>query len=171
MTLAVARRPVPGSEPAFESWVHGIVEAASTFPGHQGASILRPAPSRPEYLILLRFASVADLQRWQRSESCARWVARGEELTAGPAQVRELHGLEAWFDAGASQGPPRWKMAILTFVALYPALVFATLALAPVIGTWPTPLRLLATSLILVPLMTWVLMPVASRLARSWLHP
>jgi uncharacterized protein len=170
VTLSVTRRPRPGQQAAFESWIHDVIEATSAFPGHQGASVVRPAPGRPEYLILVRFATPADLQRWRSSEACREWVAKADAISEGPAEVRELHGLEAWFEGNSAAAPPRWKMAVLTWIAIYPALILVSLALAPVLGTWPMPLRLLLMTLILVPLMTWVLMPALARAARRWLH-
>lgn len=170
VTLAVARRPKPGKEAALEAWIHGVVEEAAAFDGHQGGSVVRPGPGRPEYLILLRFATAGALEAWRRSKSCRAWVAKADEITEGPAHVRELRGLEAWLEGGSPTAPPRWKMAILTWIALYPLLLGVVVALSPVVSDWPISLQLLVTTVILVPLMSYVLVPAMTRVARPWLH-
>ncbi len=169
VTLAVARKPRAGKASELEGRIHDLVEAAATFSGYQGASVVRPAPGRPEYLLLLRFATEADLRRWRSSKTCRELVAKANAITDGPSEVRELHGLEAWIDVGNAPAPPRWKMAVLTWIALYPSLVATTLAVSPLIGDWPVPLQLLVTTAALVPVMTWGLMPAMTWLARAWL--
>jgi antibiotic biosynthesis monooxygenase (ABM) superfamily enzyme len=70
---------------------------------------------------------------------------------------------------GEVRHPPRWKLAIVTWFALFPSLLVVSYALAPFVERWPRALQLLMTSAILVPLMTWILLPAMTRAARPWL--
>ncbi len=77
--------------------------------------------------------------------------------------------------------PPKWKMALLSILAIYPLL----LIVLPLMGTVfdiPYPsvpitigsefvVRTLVTAVILVTLMTWVAMPFLTKLFRGWLYP
>jgi uncharacterized protein len=45
------------------------------------------------------------------------------------------------------------------------------IATAPLIGSLPVVPRLAITTLITVPVMTWVVMPRVTRLLRGWLYP
>ena len=77
--------------------------------------------------------------------------------------------------------PPKWKMALLIILAIYPLL----LIVLPLMGTvFDIPylsvpitigsefvVRTLVTAVILVTLMTWVAMPFLTKLFRGWLYP
>src|SRR5262249_1563239 len=63
--------------------------------------------------------------------------------------------------------PPPSKMAVLTWAAIFPLITLVVLASAPLIGSWPLVPRLAVTTLVTVPVMTWVVMDdIASDLAQ-----
>lgn len=68
-------------------------------------------------------------------------------------------------------GPPRYKRAIVIWIALYPAVVAALSMLRPVIGEWPIPLQALVLTTIIIPTAVWVLIPIVERCLRTWLEP
>lgn len=173
VTLVVAREVKPGAEAAFEAWAHGILAAAAAFPGHLGASVLRQGASRREYVLVVRYATFEDLRRWQESDVCRRHVEACAPLIAGPAHLQTSTGLEAWFELPDRPGtppPPKWKMALTTFLGIYPLIVGLSYLLGPRLADLPIPLRTLAMSGLLVPLMTWVVMPRLTQLLRGWLY-
>lgn len=67
--------------------------------------------------------------------------------------------------------PPRWKFAILVWLAIYPALTLLLWILGPEIRDWPLPLRTLALTVVLVPAMVFVLLPAVRRLLARWMEP
>jgi antibiotic biosynthesis monooxygenase (ABM) superfamily enzyme len=69
------------------------------------------------------------------------------------------------------KGPPRWKFAILVWLAIYPALTLLLWIVGPEIRSWPLPLRTLALTVVLVPSMVYVLLPALQRLLGWWLRP
>ena len=69
----------------------------------------------------------------------------------------------------ANAQPPRYKQAILTWLGVYPALTVTLAALGPTMEGWPLPLRTLLVTLLLVPVLTWVIFPLLRRLLGSWL--
>ena len=173
VTVIFKRRARPGREADFEAWVAGITRAAMRFPGHRGADIIRPAGrAHPEYAIIFRFERYADAEAWEASAVRAEWVERVGALTVGEAEIQRVSGLEFWFTppAGAAP-PPRWKMAVVSFLALWPLNVLTNLALAPIIGGWPLPARALVVVGLLVPAMAYVVMPWLTRLLAFWLYP
>jgi antibiotic biosynthesis monooxygenase (ABM) superfamily enzyme len=173
ITLIFHRRVKAGREADFEAWVHAITEAALKFPGHRGADIIRPAGQRREYAIIFRFDSYEQARAWEESDVRAQWVERVGALTEGEAQIQRVSGLEFWFTppAGATAAPPRWKMAVVTFFALWPLNVAANMLLAPWLGEWPLLLRAFISLALLVPLMTYAVMPWMTRLFSGWLYP
>ncbi len=71
----------------------------------------------------------------------------------------------------AQQGPPRYKIAVLTWIALYPTITFFSWLLT-LLRPFdpPLPLRTLVLTALLVPAMVFVLMPALTRLLEPWLH-
>ena len=172
VTVVVRHRIRPGKEDAFEDWLRGITRDMLGFDGQQGFNVVRPAGSgNSEYLVFFRFDTFGHLETWEASETRRRWLERLAPLAVHPP-TRERHtGLEVWFTppAGGAQ-PPRWKMVAVTLLALYPLLLLVNLTLLPLLEGWPLPLRVLASSGLLVCLMTYGAMPMMTRLFARWLY-
>lgn len=66
-------------------------------------------------------------------------------------------------------GPPKWKMAVVTWIGIYPTLAVFLTGTAEVLGSFHPLLRLLLNTLMIIPLMTWVIMPLLMHLMRGWL--
>ena len=67
--------------------------------------------------------------------------------------------------------PPRYKQAIVVWLAIYPTITVILLLLGPTLERLPIPLRTLALTALLVPLMVYVLVPALNRLLHRWLAP
>ena len=66
--------------------------------------------------------------------------------------------------------PPRWKTTVLIWLWIYPALTVVLWLIGPAIQGWPLPVRTLVMTVVLVPLMVYVLLPVLNRLLASWMR-
>jgi hypothetical protein len=67
-------------------------------------------------------------------------------------------------------GPPRYKLAVLTWAGAYGVITLLLALLGPVIASWPLVLRTLLLSVTMVVALTWVIMPRLTRLFGGWLH-
>ena len=67
--------------------------------------------------------------------------------------------------------PARWKMAIVTSIAIYPLLVVLIPLFRPVTSGQPNSIAVIPVILVAVPLMTWVMVPLLTWLLRNWLVP
>src|SRR5262245_59483199 len=65
--------------------------------------------------------------------------------------------------------PPRWKMVVVTLLAIYPLISLVQLLLVPLLEDLPSPVRTLVTSVLLVCLMTYLVMPLMTHLFSGWL--
>jgi uncharacterized protein len=169
------RRMVPVDKaPQFERLLHDVIDAARGFAGHLGVDVLRPDGGGC-YEILFRFSGHAQQQAWMDSEQRHLLVARIDELLGAgtEAETRTVDGWEGWFVSPgyAPPTPPkRWKMAVLTLGALYPIVLVLSIVLRPVSHGWPLPAGLLLSLGLTIPVMTWLVMPVLTTAAGSWLR-
>jgi uncharacterized protein len=172
VTTTVTRRVKPGHEKAYEEILEGLIAAATGFPGHLGVEVFRPDAPGGDYRTVYRFDSAEHLRAWLDSPEHAAWLARAEPHAAGPMQSRYLTGLESWFTLPSQPGapPPPWKMALLTWVTIFPLITGVILALNPLLEGFALVPRLALTTAATVPLMTWVVMPRITRLLRRWLY-
>ena len=175
VTVLYSRRVKPGREADFEAWARGIVAAARQFPGHLGASVL-DAPGSREYHILFTFADRRSLRAWLDSDERRRWLVRVGELLEADRGLQQLTGLETWFKLPGSnvptmKPPPRWKMWLVSLVAVYPLVLAFQVLVVPRMARLPLPLRALVFPLVLLTLMTFVVMPMVTRALRRWLGP
>ncbi len=171
--VAIAHRVKPGYEAEFEAAVRGVTLAASTFPGYLGSEVLYPQTRRGEWRVIMRFDTLAHLQEWEKSPVCQGWIARAEALAELP-KVSRVNGLEAWFnlpEASNMPPPPKWKTAIVSAVGLYPVNSVLPPLLRPITSSLPGWLATLISISIMMPLMTWVVMPQVTRLFKGWLYP
>jgi uncharacterized protein len=62
-------------------------------------------------------------------------------------------------------------MWLVSLVAVYPLVLLFQWALAPLVERLPLPVRAALFPLVLLTLMTFVVMPLVTRVLRSWLGP
>lgn len=172
VTMVVTRDVVPGRERDFDEWVHLIVSEAVRF-GGLGASVITPDASMPTHrVVVCRFANEDSVRVWEGSEEHDRLMQEGEEFST--PHLQRATGLETWFTLpgeGAMVPPPRWKMALVTLIGIYPPVVVLLALVVPRVEAWPLLARAAVIPLVLVPLLTYVIMPLLSRLLRYWLYP
>lgn len=65
--------------------------------------------------------------------------------------------------------PPRWKFAVMVWIAIYPTITLVSLLIGDYIKNLPLPLKTLIMTGILVPLMVFVLLPFLGKILGSWL--
>jgi antibiotic biosynthesis monooxygenase (ABM) superfamily enzyme len=175
VTTTVTRRVKPGHEPFYDQFLAGINAAASRFPGHLGVEVFRPQTATAgEYRIVYRFDTGEHLRAWLDSDERAAWLERAEPHVMGPMRSRFVTGLETWFtlpDRPGAPPPPPYKMALLTWLTIFPLITLVVIALDPLLEKLDLVPRLAVTTAVTVPIMTWLVMPRITRLLRGWLYP
>ncbi len=175
VTAVASRRVKPGREWEFEEWISGIRAAANKFPGYLGSEVLRPSGSKDgEYLIIFRFDHASNLHAWENSEERRRWLDKSRPLLHEKEKVHVLTGLETWFTLPFKAGepaPPRYKMAAVTWLAVFPVVTVIFSLFGQWLNMLPIVLRTLLFTVVMVTLMTYVIMPRMTRLFSFWLYP
>jgi len=165
-----------GNEKDFEQWAHEITEAVSHFEGHLGSNWIRTSSSAREYIVILKFLDFQDSNRWLNSPIRKRLIKKVIPLVKQnkPDRLQNVTGLETWFTLPGHmtmKPPPRWKMVIATMIGIYPIGLIYQAYLVNDIRALPLLLRPIALSLILTPILTYVIMPQLTKLLRRWLYP
>lgn len=175
-TIFATAFPAPGKEPQWEQAIGELIRASSTFPGYQGSIFLRPdSPERPHYRVITKFDTTENLRRWYDSEERQEKVSRLEPLQRQPAEIQHLTGFETWFtppaDSLAISTPPKYKMFVIVWLAVYVTVLPAIAILKP----WTTELPQFFASALLaaitVAMMTWFVLPFLTWLFNAWLYP
>jgi hypothetical protein len=169
--IAITRRVRPGCEAEFQAALKEFFQTSFAHGGVLGASMLAPLPGSDsrEFGILRTFADEAERNAFYDSPMFKAWEERARTLTEGEAEYRQLHGLEAWFRSPHNP-PPRWKMAAATLLGVYPTSLFLGATVGGAVHAWPSPARSLVIAGCMVALLTWVVMPLVTRLLHGWLH-
>ena len=168
--IVIERLPRQGAEEGLRMWAEQFVAEASRAPGHEGGSVLSGRGGR--HLILLRFASASALEAWQRSPGYESLLLEAEAVSTAGDESQVRSGLETWFtlpDKPTPMKPPaRWKMALLTWLALLPMVI----ALAYIFAPLQLPFLVNATVSTAIPvvMLTWVVMPRLTRVLYGWLY-
>ncbi len=169
--VAITRKIKPGAEAEFQAALKDFFTTSFGHAGVQGASMLVPPPgsSSPEFGILRTFANAQERDAFYASPMFKTWEDRIKPLTEGEPVHRQLTGLEAWFRSPQNP-PPRWKMAIATYLGVVPVIMGLSLTLGPLIRSWNFVVNNLVFNACVVVLLTWVVMPLIIRILNRWLH-
>lgn len=183
VTVSITRTVDPARISESSVWVQEGMDRASRYPGFLGSGWVRASESSGNWHILYRFSNAWRLDAWESSAERMDWLNAGRDLVLH-SRAEKRTGIEAWFDtpqtspgstdAGASAGPPlRWKQTAAIWLGLCPLnLGFALIADA-VIPDWENVamvIKVFASTTILTPVMAYLVLPVITRMLRTWLH-
>ncbi|HLO47346.1 MAG TPA: antibiotic biosynthesis monooxygenase [Kamptonema sp.] len=175
VTAVICQFVKPGLESAYEEWVAGISAVARGFEGHCGVSIIRPTKEiESEYVIILRFDRYSHLRTWMESDTRKEWIEKAKMLVRKSENVQLMTGLETWFslpEKPLKLPPPRYKMVIITWFAVYSCITVIQYFLGPIFKLLPPVIASILSTGIVVAMLTYVVMPRLTRLFYRWLYP
>jgi antibiotic biosynthesis monooxygenase (ABM) superfamily enzyme len=172
VTIVVSRNVFPGREKDYDEWVRRLIAEATKAPGNLGVTMLIPEPGKAGlHHIVFRFADEKSMHTWETSYIRQKLSHEADEFSRRSRQ--EATGLETWFavpECPELEAPPRWKMAIVTFLAVY----VLSIIIVPLLG-WLFSINFYVESILvaglLVGILTWAVMPFLSRYVfRKWLY-
>ena len=173
--IAVTRPVKPGCEEEFEKAVLDFFAQTLSQKGSLGAQLLKPLPGSKDqtYGILRSFASKEACDHFYKSEEYLQWQSAVQPLVDKTYSRQKLQGLEAFFNTHlADAKPAEWKMALLTWIGVWPTVYAVTnLVSQKLLTSWPMWWGMGADTLIVVILLTWVVMPILTKLFQGWLIP
>jgi uncharacterized protein len=176
-TILVTASPTPGLEHQWEQALGELVRASLSFPGHLGTTVLKPKAQGPgQYRIITKFDSAEHMVQWRDSTERQRHIERIAQFEAKPADIHYVTGLETWFELphhaeAALPPPPKYKMAVIIWIAVYVTVLPLIALLKPLVRPLPSLLGSAILALISVAMMTWLVMPALTAIFRGWLYP
>lgn len=171
--IAVTRRVRPGCEAEFQQALREFIQASFGHGGVLGAGMFVPLPGSDsrEYGVLRTFRDEQERDDFYKSPLFKAWQERVKPLTEGEPVYRKLHGLEAWFRNPNQPNPPLWKMALVTYIGVDVVTTLLFWIIGPLIQNWTFLIRNSAFNVVVVACLTWVAMPLLTRLFNNWLQP
>lgn len=168
VTVLFDRTVKPGKEPEYQRWYRELIRLSEAAPGHVSTQVIQQGR---RFMTIQQFDSQDALEGWLNSEQRLDQMDTLSELTEQAPAPQTLSGLEPWFELPGQAAPhvPKWKMALMTFLVIYALVTILSYTIMPFIADWPIIIRSLAFPAIMVPLMTYVIMPNLTRLLKRWL--
>jgi antibiotic biosynthesis monooxygenase (ABM) superfamily enzyme len=172
VTVTTAHRVTRGRENDFRAWATGLLRDAADSEDYLGGGILSPGDNGGDWHIVYRWSSENAARRWEVSAIHAEWMAQAVRFTS-PAGTRLTSGVRAWFDLPSRvvTPPPKWKSALVTLTAVFPAVLLFNVTLIPFLSGLSVIVRTLVLCVGVTVVVTWVMMPRLMPLFRNWLHP
>ena len=189
LVIADGHRLPPGTEVFRHDVIHGrqeefvdaqeqMVASTAGFPGYLGTVLVPAAPDDEirHWFTVLAFRTDDQLATWLSSEERARNLP---ELRAPLTRDFDQLSVDAPFgsivriDHGRARVTPNWKTAMLVLMVLYPTVMLLSRFVGPVLVDLgiPTWLELWLSQIVSVALLSYALMPWATRAFTRWLDP
>ena len=172
-TVVVSHFIKEGKEIAFEEALKQVIQKAINYDGYEGIQIIRPNTRvNNEYILLIRFDTEENYQIWAESAPRNEWFKELKEYIYKESEIKYEEGLEFWFslpEVTGTKPPTKWKMAILTWVVIYPSVFLLSTVAGIYLDFLPLALRMLFVSMTLVSLMTYLIMPKITKTFAFWI--
>ena len=170
VTEVISRNIAGGHEKDYDDWVQRFMISERRFPGYLGTTVIAPGGNTSSVrYVINRFSDQALLDAWENSEVALSLIDEINKYST----LQRVTGLETWFNLPnlkTISAPPKWKMAIVSFIAAYSISLVAHYILSIYLGQRPLLTDILMTIILVIGL-TYFAMPLLSRLLRRWLYP
>jgi antibiotic biosynthesis monooxygenase (ABM) superfamily enzyme len=92
VTVIIGQRVLRDAEEQFLAWQHELNEAASRYPGFLGAELTAPTETQPDWVVIYRFDSIANLRAWLNSSTRQEGMVGGAQYFDGPSTQQIVGG-------------------------------------------------------------------------------
>ena len=170
--IAIIRQVKPGMEQAFEDALREFARESLQAPGTTGVHLIGPIRDSKsgEYGILRSFESEAACQAFYDSDLFRRWDEYAAQFVIGGWAHRRLHGLDVFFQGLRGGPPPKWKMAVVTWLGVFPAVLLWSSVLRKLLSNVPSLFATAIVSSLVVATLAWIAMPLLTRVFSTWLN-
>jgi antibiotic biosynthesis monooxygenase (ABM) superfamily enzyme len=168
-THKVAKERVPD----YLDWRRKAIAAQAKHPGYLATEFFEPHGAQDEWVDIVRYDSVADLNEWLESKDRQTLVKELDSIVES-MHAHRVTGLEGWFAINRGPGvdavpPAAWKQALAVLLALYPTVMILGYLTNPLMASLSFPIQMLIGNLLSIIVLTWLVMPFVTRVLGFWL--
>lgn len=175
VAFVVTRYVKPGDRSKYQAWLEEVGASVRELdPGFRMTVIEQGGPQADEYVLVLYFSNHQKLDEWLESSTREKLRGEADLWSQGKASFREVTGFEYWFSlpkVAAIRPPARYKMAIITMLGIYILSMATYLAVEEWLVLVHWHIGVFIRIFITVMLMTFLVMPLLTRLFARWLYP
>src|SRR3990167_9684372 len=175
VTIVTAHKVIPGQEAAHEAANKALNDAAARFPGFAGCEIFKPTPDNNEYTTLIRFNNKENMNRWLNSPERKAGREVLYRTTADHRTKVVATGFGSWFAFNAEDGiaAAAWKQAMVVLSALFPVVMIVNMTVGNFLSNEGASfaVNVFVGNTVGTIILTWLVMPVISRMMNWWLSP
>ena len=120
LTIVVSRKIKPGCEKEYDDWLRRYLILQRNVPGYVGTTIIMEGGTNSAVRhIIHRYTDKASLDAWENSQQSLKLIEDANNYST--RYCERATGLETWFTLPdlTIVAPPKWKMAIVTFIGAY----------------------------------------------------
>jgi antibiotic biosynthesis monooxygenase (ABM) superfamily enzyme len=169
VTTVVYHRVKEGNLEQYREWQPRITAACNQFEGYIDTQLVEPGiltRDDNEFVLVFRFESRDLLKKWIDSDIRKKLLQEAGSFTLGQPKVAIFSGLEHWFSQG--DGPPRYKMTVVTFLAIWPLVHFLPGHINQYLNFGNLGNEFVATVIIVV-IMSYLALPLSCKIFSFWL--
>jgi antibiotic biosynthesis monooxygenase (ABM) superfamily enzyme len=159
----------------YEDWLNGIHGDMKIADGFMDVAVIRLGGSRyTEYTVLIKFDNYLNLAAWRESKTEDLWLSKHADLVQETASMQQTSGLHIWFNRPNKIGGQKsayWKQVALGVAIVYPMILILNFLLSPITDHLSFKWSLLVNVAVMSALLTYPVMPFASKLLDRWLYP
>lgn len=127
-----------------------------------------------DFYVIARFIDQKALNRWLSSPERKGLLGEVEDMAIADISREQAAGSNVWFEPivsmpSAPKPPLLWKRWLLSFVAVYPALIILVNLMRPLTELMPEAVGLFAVALVLTGLTTAFIVPRLTKALQGWL--
>lgn len=171
VTAVMSQRVRPDAWEEFRRAHAQITLVMRGFDGFLSCELAEPVPGiQEDHVVVFAFDSRRNLDRWLESDERQEVLALIEPLIEGDRTLNVVGGFAGWFRMDSSREPRRWKQATAVLIALYPTTLLLGFLQRTFTPEAPWVPALFVSNVVGIAVLTWILMPLVTRLLSRWLQ-
>lgn len=174
VTASITSTLMPGMEKQYYDWLHKIQTVQSRFPGYEGTYLQPPTgDAHGEWLTLLRFSTPESFDNWFNSKERKELLEESKGVIAHESIRRLSTSFPGWLpsDPVTKEEPANYKGAMLVLLGIQPIVLLQIHYIAPRLTFIPAAFETLLLNAMGISLITWVCMPLFTKVFYKWLLP
>ncbi len=165
VVLVASRQARAGREHELSDSLARIAAGAVRSGGASQVDVVRSEDGTERFSVMLHFDRQLAARHWEASATRAHLLTPVEESSEGAGQLQLLPRVARV----EPPSPSRFKRAVVAYLAIAPLAYISQLLVGPALLGLEPLVRALALSALLVPAMTYIAVPLWTRLLRRWL--